>query len=56
MEVIESITGKSTEFNQPEEIMSTGEGREIVRTQTQGFVNVVFQIGKKDFELYGYTN
>ncbi|CAH8858758.1 unnamed protein product [Trichobilharzia szidati] len=49
------LTGKRPEFLNPK-VIASGDGRGVTKVQTQGFVDIVFNIALKNLQNLGYTN
>ncbi|KAH8864900.1 B9 domain-containing protein isoform 3 [Schistosoma japonicum] len=48
------LTGKRPEFLNPK-VIASGEGRGVTKVQTQGFVDVIFNVAVKNLQTLGYT-
>ncbi|KAI6226927.1 hypothetical protein M3Y95_00672900 [Aphelenchoides besseyi] len=51
--ILSFFTGRRAEFVDPR-IVAMSQGREVTRVQTQGFINVSFNVILKDFKKFGY--
>ncbi|KAH9590886.1 B9 domain-containing protein 1 [Schistosoma haematobium] len=49
------LTGKRPEFLNPK-VIAYGEGRGVTKVQTQGFVDIIFNIAVKNLQNLGYAN
>ncbi|CAH8649525.1 unnamed protein product [Schistosoma bovis] len=49
------LTGKRPEFLNPK-VIAYGEGRGVTKVQTQGFVDIIFNIAIKNLQNLGYAN
>lgn len=49
------LVGQKAEIINAPKVISSGEGREITRTRSEGFVKIVFQITTRDMEKFGYN-
>jgi len=49
------IVGQKAEIINAPKVISSGEGREITRTRSEGFVKIIFQITTRDMEKFGYN-
>ncbi|VDP77622.1 unnamed protein product [Echinostoma caproni] len=47
------LSGKRPEFVNPR-VVASGDGREVTRVQTQGFVDVIFNVATKNLHNLGY--
>lgn len=54
LEFLGVLAGQKAEIIQEAKVFQTGEGREIMRTKTEGIIKVVFNISNSDFENTGY--
>jgi len=49
------LVGQKAEIINAPKVLSSGEGREITRTRSEGFVKIVFQITTRDMDKFGYN-
>ncbi|XP_063286524.1 B9 domain-containing protein 1 isoform X1 [Pelobates fuscus] len=49
------LTGRRPEFTDPK-VVAQGEGREVTRVRSQGFVTLTFSVVTKDLKKLGYNN
>ena len=47
--------GQRAEIINAPKVVASGDGREITRTKSEGSVKVIFQVGLRDMEKFGYV-
>lgn len=46
--------GKKAEIVDAPKVIASGDGREITRTKTEGYIRVVFQVTMRDMDKFGF--
>jgi len=49
------LVGQKAEIINAPKVISSGEGREITRTRSEGLIKIIFQITTRDMEKFGYN-
>lgn len=49
------LAGQRAEIINAPKVVSSGDGREITRTKSEGTVKIVFQVTTRDMEKFGYN-
>lgn len=56
IEALGVFLGEKAEIRNPSKVLSTGEGREIIRTQSEGSINVSFNCQLTNMDAFGYDS
>lgn len=50
-----TLFGTKAELINAPKVISSGEGREITRTKSEGSIKVIFQVSHRDMDKFGYS-
>jgi len=56
LEFLGVLAGQKAEIVNASKVFKTGEGREIIRTKTEGTIKIIFNISTSDMDKFGYKN